>query len=101
MFHQDGFGPFSDSAAVSDGFIFNSSFSDEDSSFESFGDFGDFHGAEEGELTPTISGSWTFASEIETVTAELEKAKQNQFNSSNSSLPNATTSRYTPDVTKF
>jgi len=61
---QDGFGPFSDptGGTVSDSFTFSSSFSDEDSSFESFGDFGDFQTAEDGELTPT-SGSWTFANE--------------------------------------
>ena len=63
---QDGFGPFTDPSGgtVSDSFTFSSSFSDEDSSFESFGDFGDFQAAEEhdGELTPT-SGSWTFANE--------------------------------------
>jgi serine/threonine-protein phosphatase 6 regulatory subunit 3 len=62
-FFQDGFGPFSDSAGgTGDGFAFSSSFSDEDSSFESFGDFGDFQSAEDGESTPTTSGSWTFAS---------------------------------------
>lgn len=60
--YQDGFGPFSDAAAPpGDGFTFSSSFSDEDSSFESFGDFGDFQAAEDGESTPTTSGSWTFA----------------------------------------
>ncbi|KAH9484467.1 Extragenic suppressor of kinetochore protein 1 [Psilocybe cubensis] len=66
---DDGFGPFSDTAAASgDGFTFSSSFSDEDSSFESFGDFGDFQSAEtetldEGESTTptTTTGSWTFA----------------------------------------
>ena len=63
-FPQDGFGPFSDPSGgtVSDSFTFSSSFSDEDSSFDSFGDFGDFQAAEDGELTPT-SGSWTFANE--------------------------------------
>lgn len=77
---QDGFGPFSDpSGTVNsnniDTFTFSSSFSDEDSSFDSFGDFGDFQTAEDhdhehehdsgggGSLTPT-SGSWTFANEI-------------------------------------
>ncbi|KAJ3514203.1 hypothetical protein NLJ89_g2505 [Agrocybe chaxingu] len=70
---DDGFGPFSDSAAVtSDGFTFSSSFSDEDS-FESFGDFGDFQGAEDGELTPTTPGSWTFASSTENVLGEENK----------------------------
>ncbi|KAF8969575.1 SIT4 phosphatase-associated protein-domain-containing protein [Flammula alnicola] len=60
---DDGFGPFSDSAApTGDGYTFSSSFSDEDSSFESFGDFGDFQSADDGESTPTTSGSWTFAS---------------------------------------
>lgn len=66
---QDGFGPFSDVAAVngSDPFTFPSSFSDEieDSSFESFGDFGDFQTAQDGELTPT-AGSWTFTSDSST-----------------------------------
>ncbi|KAF9478498.1 SAPS-domain-containing protein [Pholiota conissans] len=63
---DDGFGPFSDShSAAGDGFAFSSSFSDEDSSFESFGDFGDFQSAEDGESTPTTSGSWTFASGME------------------------------------
>ena len=62
---QDGFGPFSDTSGVTinDTFTFSSSFSDEDSSFDSFGDFGDFQTAEDhdgGSLTPT-SGSWTFA----------------------------------------
>ncbi|KAF9532767.1 SIT4 phosphatase-associated protein-domain-containing protein [Crepidotus variabilis] len=78
---DDGFGPFSDSAAVGgDSFTFGSNFSDEDSSFESFGDFGDFQSADDGsgELTPTTSGSWTFASEIETVNAELEKSKASE-----------------------
>ncbi|CAK5277201.1 unnamed protein product [Mycena citricolor] len=56
---DDGFGPFSDSG--SDAF----SFADEmdDTAFDSFGDFGEFHGSssiQDGELTPT--GSWTFAS---------------------------------------
>ncbi|KAF8801647.1 SAPS-domain-containing protein [Phlegmacium glaucopus] len=61
---DDGFGPFSDPSGgtVSDSFTFSSSLSDEDSSFENFGDFGDFQTAEDGELTPT-SGSWTFANE--------------------------------------
>jgi len=63
---DDGFGPFSDPSGgpgtVGDSFIFSSSFSDEDSSFESFGDFGDFQSAEGGTLTPT-SGSWTFTNE--------------------------------------
>ncbi|PPQ89434.1 hypothetical protein CVT25_012813, partial [Psilocybe cyanescens] len=61
---DDGFGPFSDTAAATgDAFTFSSSFSDEDSSFESFGDFGDFQSADESEsTTPTTTGSWTFAS---------------------------------------
>ena len=67
---------------MSNGFTFNSSFSDEESSFESFGDFGDFQSPGDGELSPTTSGSWTFASEIETVTAELEKAKQDELRNS-------------------
>ncbi len=43
---------------------FFTSLSDEmaESSFESFGDFGEFQGAADGELTPT-AGSWTFASD--------------------------------------
>ncbi|KIJ68898.1 hypothetical protein HYDPIDRAFT_105412 [Hydnomerulius pinastri MD-312] len=65
---DDGFGPFSDSAAAgpSDPFTFSSSsFSSSFSSDESF-DFGDFQsgdsdGPRDGELTPT-AGSWTFAS---------------------------------------
>jgi hypothetical protein len=78
---DDGFGPFSDVAAVSgaDPFTFADRFGDEneDISFDSFGDFGefqaagvghgdgemgDFHAASpsDGEMTPT--GSWTFAS---------------------------------------
>ena len=64
---QDGFGPFADPSGgtVNDTFTFSSSFSDEDSSFDSFGDFGDFQTAEDhdGSLTPT-SGSWTFANEV-------------------------------------
>lgn len=63
---QDGFGPFSDpnGGTAGDTFTFSASFSDEDSSFDSFGDFGDFQTAEDhdGTLTPT-SGSWTFANE--------------------------------------
>ena len=69
---KDAFGPFSDSSAANDSFTFSSSFSDEESSFESFGDFGDFQSPEDGELTPTTSGSWTFASELEMVNAGLE-----------------------------
>lgn len=59
---DDGFGPFSDSAAASrsDPFNLSSSFSDE-VSFDSFGDFGDFQSAGDGESTPT-AGSWTFTS---------------------------------------
>ncbi|KAG7093017.1 hypothetical protein E1B28_009314 [Marasmius oreades] len=68
---DDDFGPFSDSGGASgtDPFTFPSSFSEEidESSFESFGEFGDFQGAEaderqDGELTPT-GGSWMFASD--------------------------------------
>ncbi|KAF9053141.1 SIT4 phosphatase-associated protein-domain-containing protein [Panaeolus papilionaceus] len=62
---DDGFGPFSDSATSNPpgGFNFSSaSFSDDDGSFESFGDFGDFQSAEDGDSTPPTSGSWTFAS---------------------------------------
>ncbi|KAI0053980.1 SAPS-domain-containing protein [Auriscalpium vulgare] len=62
---DEGFGPFSDSAAASgtDPFSFSSSFSDDiqDASFDSFGDFGEFHSAGDGETTPT-AGSWTLTS---------------------------------------
>ncbi|KAG6836788.1 hypothetical protein H0H93_003209 [Arthromyces matolae] len=65
---DDGFGPFSDTAAVSN-HSGEYSFSSFDDSFdESFGDFGDFQSAElgsnegEGSLTPT-TGSWTLASD--------------------------------------
>ncbi|KAI8989835.1 SAPS-domain-containing protein [Trametes punicea] len=74
-FEDDAFGPFSDSAAASgsDPFTFASSSAAseefiEDSSFESFGDFGDFQSAgsgsfeAEGTLTPTGADSWSFAS---------------------------------------
>ncbi|KAG5644039.1 hypothetical protein DXG03_009191 [Asterophora parasitica] len=70
---DDGFGPFSDAAAITpangaDAF-FSSSFSDESFDSESFGDFGDFQSAsfdgDSGELTPT-TGSWTFASDSST-----------------------------------
>jgi len=56
------FGPFSDSDTGSDPFTFTTSFSDEmdDGSFDTFGDFGDFQAAQDGELTPT--GSWSFTS---------------------------------------
>jgi serine/threonine-protein phosphatase 6 regulatory subunit 3 len=63
---QDAFGPFADTHAASgdDPFTFSTSFSDEmeDSSFDSssFGEFGEFQSAQDGELTPT-TGSWTFA----------------------------------------
>ncbi|KAG7448348.1 SAPS-domain-containing protein [Guyanagaster necrorhizus] len=64
---DDAFGPFSDSAAVSSNDAFFSSLSDEmeDSTFDNFGDFGDFQSAspsQDGELTPT-AGSWSFASD--------------------------------------
>lgn len=65
---KDGFAPFSSDPSggtVGDSFTFSSSFSDEDSSFDNFGDFGDFQSAEDGALTPT-SGSWTFANEVGT-----------------------------------
>ena len=67
MFSQDTFGPFSDSAAVSNSDAFFSSLSDEmeDSTFDNFGDFGDFQSAsptQDGELTPTAE-SWSFASD--------------------------------------
>ncbi|KAI0256604.1 SIT4 phosphatase-associated protein-domain-containing protein [Lactifluus subvellereus] len=62
---DDGFGPFSDSAAASrsDPFNLSPSFSDDiqEVSFDSFGDFGDFQSGGDGETTPT-AGSWTFAS---------------------------------------
>ncbi|KAI0957676.1 hypothetical protein AcW1_005989 [Taiwanofungus camphoratus] len=73
-FDDDAFGPFSDAAAASDAdpFTFSSSgFSEEaieDTAFDSFGDFGDFHSAGsgslegEGALTPTGADSWSFAS---------------------------------------
>ncbi|KAH7929628.1 SAPS-domain-containing protein, partial [Leucogyrophana mollusca] len=70
---DDGFGPFSDSAAASgsDPFTFSSFSSEEieDTSFDSFGDFGDFQTspAKDGELTPT-GGSWTFTSGSESET---------------------------------
>ncbi|KAH7915316.1 SIT4 phosphatase-associated protein-domain-containing protein [Hygrophoropsis aurantiaca] len=70
---DDGFGPFSDSAAASgsDPFSFSSFTSEdiEDNSFDSFGDFGDFQAspAKDGELTPT-GGSWTFTSGSESET---------------------------------
>ncbi|PPQ76470.1 hypothetical protein CVT26_012907, partial [Gymnopilus dilepis] len=64
--NDDDFGPFSNSTlSTSEAVTFSSSFSDEDSSFESFGDFGDFHSAEDGDLTPTTSGSWTLTSSNE------------------------------------
>jgi len=64
---NDPFGPFSDSAAArgSDPFSFPSTLADEDSTFDSFGDFGDFQSARDGEFTPT-TGSWTFASDSST-----------------------------------
>jgi hypothetical protein len=64
---DDAFGPFSDSAAATgDPFVISSSFTDlEDSTMDSFGDFGDFQAAE-GSLTPTM-GSWTLASEEDEV----------------------------------
>jgi len=69
---DDGFGPFSDSAAArtsSDPFTFTSSSFSSYSSDDSF-DFGDFQsgdsdGPKDGDLTPT-AGSWTFASGSET-----------------------------------
>ncbi|OSD08435.1 SAPS-domain-containing protein [Trametes coccinea BRFM310] len=73
-FEDDGFGPFSDTAAASgsDPFTFASASVTEefmeDSSFDSFGDFGDFQSAgsnsfeAEGTLTPTGADSWSFAS---------------------------------------
>jgi serine/threonine-protein phosphatase 6 regulatory subunit 3 len=65
LFQDDGFGPFSDSAAApSDHFNFESSFSSSFSSDDSF-DFGEFQSSDDnihdGELTPT-AGSWTLAS---------------------------------------
>ena len=65
LLKDDSFGPFSDSAAASrsDPFNLSASFSDDiqEVSFDSFGDFGDFQSAGDGETTPT-AGSWTFAS---------------------------------------
>ncbi|KAG6915049.1 hypothetical protein DXG01_013715 [Tephrocybe rancida] len=66
---DDGFGPFSDTAAAAPlngaEFSFASSFDDSFDS-DSFGDFGDFQSADamsgEGSLTPT-TGSWTLASD--------------------------------------
>lgn len=65
-FDDDNFGPFSDAAAVTSsdvdvGISFTTVGVDsDDASFDGFGDFGDFQGAD-GELTPT-GGSWSFAS---------------------------------------
>ncbi|EJF66213.1 SAPS-domain-containing protein [Dichomitus squalens LYAD-421 SS1] len=73
-FEDDAFGPFSDSAAAngSDPFTFETTTAADgfmnDSSFESFGDFGDFQTAgsdsfgDGGSLTPTGADSWSFAS---------------------------------------
>ena len=64
---DDNFGPFSDAAAVTSsdgdaGISFTTVGVDaDDASFEGFGDFGEFQGAD-GELTPT-GGSWSFASD--------------------------------------
>lgn len=69
-FDDDAFGPFSDSAAASgtDPFTFPSSEElIEDTTFDSFGEFGDFQSAsggsleDSGNLTPTAD-SWSFAS---------------------------------------
>ncbi|TDL24973.1 SAPS-domain-containing protein [Rickenella mellea] len=58
---DDSFGPFSDAAASNEGDPFMTSGDDVDEgSFETFAEFGEFHGGE-GELTPT-GDSWTFAS---------------------------------------
>jgi len=60
---ESAFGPFSEAVASgSDPFAFPTNFSEdlEDGSFDSFGDFGDFQTAQDGELTPP--GSWTFTS---------------------------------------
>lgn len=61
---NDVFGPFTDTAAASGihPFTFSSSFTEEDATFDSFGEFGDFQSAHDGELTPT-TGSWTFTSD--------------------------------------
>ena len=75
---DDGFGPFTDSAAVStndrDPFTsINSNPEDVDeASFENFGDFGDFQTAD-GELTPT-GGSWSFASDA-SISSESDDAE--------------------------
>ncbi|EMD38130.1 hypothetical protein CERSUDRAFT_113278 [Gelatoporia subvermispora B] len=71
-FDDDAFGPFSDTAtgSGSDPFTYSAGYAEEmieDSSFDSFGDFGDFQSAgsslvEDGTLTPTGADSWSFAS---------------------------------------
>lgn len=64
---EDAFGPFSDAAAAissdsTDPFgVPRLSEDADDTSFDQFGDFGDFQAAD-GDLTPT-GGSWTFASD--------------------------------------
>jgi hypothetical protein len=85
LFHQDDFGAFSapaqsGSTSSIDPFgVSTAANSFSDDSFDSFGDFGDFQTSggdfgdfqaasfnsldrEDGELTPTGTGSWTFAS---------------------------------------
>ncbi|KAG8217933.1 hypothetical protein J3R82DRAFT_6099 [Butyriboletus roseoflavus] len=86
---DDGFGPFSDSAAASssDPFTFtSSSFSSSYSSDDSF-DFGDFQsgdsdGPKDGDLTPT-AGSWTFTSGSETE----GESEGDDFGNANGSRP--------------
>ncbi|KAG6888371.1 hypothetical protein C0992_008673 [Termitomyces sp. T32_za158] len=79
---DDGFGPFSDAAALTshDGasdFSFATSF--DDAFDDSFGDFGEFQSADtgssegEGSLTPT-TGSWTIASDPGTDDLEADRA---------------------------
>lgn len=61
---DDNFGPLSDSAAANDSEPFSlpgAADDVDDGSFETFGDFGDFHSGD-GDLTPT-GDSWTFASD--------------------------------------
>ncbi|KDR73731.1 hypothetical protein GALMADRAFT_251541 [Galerina marginata CBS 339.88] len=103
---DDGFGPFSDSAApTNDAFTFSSSFSDEDSSFESFGDFGDFQSADDhdGDSTPTTtgSGSWTFASSNEFGVGQdtVSEEREAEYNASRDPGPSSSSSAETSFAT--
>lgn len=62
---DDHFGPFTDAAVPTDGDPFSSFTSAQedadDTSFDNFGDFGEFQTGD-GEMTPT-GGSWSFASD--------------------------------------